>query len=122
MAKATAPDPIPDPAPLVLTPPNTNGVGSTEFTVQQSAKLWGNVGIILGLILAIGPIALGMIPPDSKVVPIVGGLITIAGQVSKILVDLGYLRARTDVKVAQQAAAQTTQAKGDTSTVTVNQK
>lgn len=62
--------------------------------------------MILGFIMASGSeilVALG-VTADSKFGIIAGVVIMVAGQISKALVSLGYIKSRADVKVAAENA------------------
>lgn len=91
------------------------GQDTTEYKETKSAGIWGVVGMVLGVFLAVGaPLierlsdaqAVGELAQDgggqSIAYVILGGLLAIASVLYKMLVTLGYIRSRTDVKLAEQ--------------------
>lgn len=81
---------------------NSVGVNSSSFKVQQSAKLWGNIGMVLGAITALGGALIPALPANSKWAVLAGGVVSVASMVYKGLVDLGYLKGQAD-KAAVEA-------------------
>jgi len=112
------------PAPPVNLPvaPNTNGAASSEYAVVKSSKLWSNIAMGLGLVTMFGSMIAQMFGVDSKWGIAAGTAVSIASQVQSTLTNLGYIKGRADIKVAQQQAVGTTSPTGDNASVTVNQK
>lgn len=81
------------------------GSKTTEYQQAQKASTWGIVGLILGGIIAVGP---GLVDKfwganqNSAAYIAAGGALSVVSILYKMLVDLGYIKSRTDVKVAQQ--------------------
>ncbi|MFH1738992.1 MAG: hypothetical protein ABIH23_08270 [bacterium] len=81
----------------------TDGKTTSEYEVTQSASSTGILVVILGAIVAIGPEVMNAVfggNMDSKVAIICGAIIAIGGTLLKTLTSLGYVKSRTDVKVA----------------------
>ncbi len=86
------------------------GETTTEYAVAKSAGVWGVVGMLLGAVVMFGPIVMdkltGVVAADSPVYLIAGAGVSVASILYKLLVDVGYIKSRTDVKVsAAQASA-----------------
>lgn len=81
------------------------GSETTEYQQAQQASTWGIVGLILGGLVALGP---GLVDKfwganqNSTAYIAAGGALSVVSVIYKMLVDLGYIKSRTDVKVAQQ--------------------
>ena len=79
-----------------------SGEQTTEFKEAQSAKLWGALSIILGLVLSVGAQVADSLGADSKLGVIAGAVVAVAGIMYRTLVSLGYIKARADVKAASK--------------------
>jgi hypothetical protein len=99
---------------------NTIGSQSSSYQVQQSAKIWGNIGLVLGVVVAIGPQILPILPENSKYAIIAGSIVSAASLLYKGLVDRGFIHGATTRKVAEMALVQGTPISPNS--VTVNQK
>lgn len=78
----------------------TAGVETTEHKVAKSAEVWGSIATILGMIMSMGSAVLPALGDNSRIGIIAGVLIAVAGILHKSLVQLGYIKSRTEVKVA----------------------
>ena len=79
------------------------GEETTEYKEVKSAKVWGIVAMVLGGITITGAeivAALG-VTESSKVGVICGAVIAFAGVAQRTLVQLGYIKARAEVKKNQ---------------------
>ena len=74
------------------------GHETTEFKVAKSAGTWGVVATVLGTVIAMGSEVLAQVGSSSAVGLIVGAVVAVAGIVTKLLVSLGYIKSRTEVK------------------------
>lgn len=117
--------PVPPSKQLVVvpaqTPANTAGAESSSFTVQQSASIWGNVGLILGALIAISPDILGLfsiVAPNSEYARIGGILLAMASKVNSMLVDRRFIGYRSEQGVAEKTGTITPKTTVET---TVNQ-
>ncbi|MCE5229022.1 hypothetical protein LLG95_05435 [bacterium] len=85
------------------------GSETTEYRQARQANTWGIVGLILGGIIAVGP---GLVDKfwganqNSVAYIAAGGALSVVSVIYKMLVDLGYIKSRTDVKVAQQLGSE----------------
>lgn len=78
------------------------GVETTEYAQAKSGSAWAIVATVLGLVTTIGSAALQHFGTESTAGIIAGAAIAVIGIVSKCFVDLGYIKSRTDVKVAAE--------------------
>lgn len=76
------------------------GVQTTEFKIAQNSSKWGAIAMVLGAVTTIGSTLLPALGANSKIGIMAGAVIAFAGIVQKTLVDLGYIKGRSDVKVA----------------------
>lgn len=76
------------------------GVETSESDVAKKTNIWGTVATILGLVLTLGSMLLPSLGSGTKIGVIAGAIIACAGIAQKTLVSLGYIKSRTDVKVA----------------------
>lgn len=76
------------------------GNTTSEFQQAQSSKGWAVVSTVLGMVIASGSAIMEMIGMDNTVGILVGAVIAVFGIIQRTLVDLGYIKSRTDVKVA----------------------
>jgi hypothetical protein len=83
-------------------PPATVSEGNTttEYTVTQSGNFWSTIGLVLGTLVTVGSAVVPMAPGDSKWGMIGGMVLAIVSQIYDALIKLGYLKARTDLKIA----------------------
>lgn len=77
-----------------------DGKTTSEFEQAQSSKGWAVVSTVLGMVIASGSAVTEMLGMDNTVGIIVGAVIAVFGIIQRTLVDLGYIKSRTDVKVA----------------------
>lgn len=82
------------------TPAVIAGATTTEYKVAQKAEIWGIVSIVLGLVISIGSLIAEGFGSNTQVGVWAGMAITIAGKIQQTLTALGYIKSRTDVKVA----------------------
>lgn len=76
------------------------GETTTEYRAARSAGAWGVVSMVLGIVMAGASAVLQAAGSDTKAGILAGAAMAIAGTVSKTLAELGYIKSRTDVKVA----------------------
>lgn len=98
------------------------GTESSSYKVQQSASRWGNVGTILGALIAAGGMVVPMLPANSKWAIIVGGAVAVMSQVYKGLIELGYMKGRADIGVAETVANAPAQSAPGVNIGEINQK
>ena len=77
-----------------------DGKTTSEFEQAQSSKGWAVVSTVLGMVIASGSAVTEMLGMDNTVGIIVGAVIAVFGIIQRTLVDLGFIKSRTDVKVA----------------------
>lgn len=82
----------------------TPGTQTSEHAAMQSSSAWGIVATVLGGLITIGSLALSAFGDNSKWGIVAGAVVTVAGQLQHLLATLGYIQARTDVKVAAAQA------------------
>jgi len=93
----------------VVTPVVTPGEETTEHAAAKSGSFWSILTIVLGAATMIGSAVLPSLGTNSKAGIIAGAVIGCVGIVTKCLVDLGYIKSRTEVKVsANEATSQGT--------------
>lgn len=80
---------------------SNEGRDTTEFREAKSANWISVVAMVLGAIVAYAPKLLEMAPEDSKWAVIGGASVALCGVILKMLTSLGYIKSRTDVKVAE---------------------
>lgn len=86
------------------------GQMTSEFAAAQSGGVWGIVAMVLGLVVTFGDQILAALGHGTgSVATIAGAVITVAGILLKTLTSLGYIKSRTDVKVASAEAPAPTQ-------------
>ncbi len=74
------------------------GKETTEYQITKAAKLVAYVGLALAVVIAFGPKMLGLVPADSMAAEWLAAIVAIATQVQKFLVELGYIKSRTELK------------------------
>jgi len=74
------------------------GKDTTEYQVASSTAFCGVVATILGLIITAGSSMLEQVGQNTPAGIVVGGIVTVAGLVTKLLVARGYIHSRTEVK------------------------
>jgi len=74
------------------------GSETTEYKETQNAKLWGTIATVLGLIMSLGSTVIEALGQDTRIGIIAGALVTVVGLSYKTLVQLGYIKSRTDIK------------------------
>ena len=77
------------------------GNETTEFKKTKSSTTFAYVGMVLAGILAIVPKLLGLVEEGSSIAIIGASVIAIIAIGQKCLVDLGYIKSRTEVKRAE---------------------
>lgn len=75
------------------------GRETSEFAQMKSADILAAVAVIAGILVEMLPAFLPSLPEGSTVAHVIAGIIVLAGIVQSVAVRLGYLRARTTVKV-----------------------
>lgn len=80
-----------------------SGVETTEYAEAKSGGVWGIVTTVLGIIVTVLPNFIDKLNEESMVAIIAGAVIAVAGIVQTTLTKLGYIKSRTDVKVAASA-------------------
>ena len=78
----------------------TPGKDTTEYKEAKSGSVWGIVAMILGMLLTIGATVAESLGTDSRIGIIAGAVIAIFGLIQKSLVELGYIKSRTEIKAA----------------------
>lgn len=81
------------------------GLLTSEFERAKSAGVWGIVAIILGAVTTIGSVVIPTLDQHSTAGIIAGALLSVVGVIGKTLADLGYVKSRTEVKVAASLAS-----------------
>lgn len=76
------------------------GADTSEKKVADSANIWGSIATVLGIVLSVGSTVIPALGEGSRIGVIAGAIIAFAGIAQKTLVSLGYIKSRTDVKVA----------------------
>ena len=73
------------------------GAETSEYKELQSSKLWSTIGTLLGVVISVG----SMYQPagDTKAGIVVGALLAVVSIGYRTLVQLGYIKSRTDIKV-----------------------
>ena len=83
----------------------TPGEYTTEYKIAQSANLWSSVGLILGVLTMMLGILMPILTPilgvNSKWVIIGGAALSFVSQIYDALVKSGYIKARTELKIAE---------------------
>ena len=77
----------------------TSGTGTSEYVVASGNNAWSIVGTVLGLIIVVGGTVGAAFGTDTKYSIIVGGIVTVASQIQRTLVSLGYIKSRAVQKV-----------------------
>lgn len=73
----------------------SQGKDTTEYKETRKAGVAGIVSLVLGAVIAAGPAVAG---EDTTAGIIAGGAVAVAGTAQALLVRLGYIKSRTDVK------------------------
>jgi hypothetical protein len=82
------------------------GEMTSEYRAARSGSAWGIVSAVLGVIMSAGSAVLQAVGADTKAGILAGAALAIVGVISKTLVDLGYIKSRTDVKVAARSGTE----------------
>lgn len=85
----------------------TPGAKTTEYARAESASYWGIVGMILGAVITTAPPLVERIfggEPDGTAYVVSGAIVAGLSILYKAFVDIGYIKSRTDVKVARELA------------------
>ena len=77
------------------------GVETSEHAVAKSGSTWAIIALIIGLLTTVGTSVAASFGADTKTGIIVGAVVTGIAIIQKTLTDLGYMKSRTDVKVAK---------------------
>ena len=80
------------------------GKDTSELKEAKSASVWGIVAMLLGTLVTIGGAVADSLGSDSKAAIIAGAVVATAGILQKTFVSLGYIKSRTDVKVADESS------------------
>jgi len=78
------------------------GEKTTELKVAQGEKVWGIIATVVGLLVTLGATVAEALGTEAKAGIIAGAVVAVAGIIQKTLVSLGYIKSRTDVKVASE--------------------
>lgn len=92
------------------------GDQTSEHKMAKSAGLWAIVALILGFAVTVGSQVLEAAGTETKAGIWVGGIVAVAGVLLKMFASLGYIKSRTDVKVAAEAG-QAVKAKAEADTL-----
>lgn len=76
------------------------GIETSEYKVAKSGSFWSTLTIVLGAVIAVGSVVTGIFGADSTVGLVVGAVVTVVGNIQKLLTDKGYIASRTAVKEA----------------------
>lgn len=87
------------------TPTVKPGSTTSEYAIARAANTIGMIGLILGIIIAIGGGVLEAVELPGKWAAIVGAVVAGASAVQTALVSQGYIKSRTEVKVSADALA-----------------
>lgn len=78
------------------------GIQTTEYQISKAAGFMGNLGVILGGVVAFIPKIMellgGVVDENSITYIVMGGVLATVSVIYKTLVDLGYINSRTEVK------------------------
>lgn len=81
------------------------GDQTTEYRRARHAGVWGAVGLVLGGVITLVPslvdLYLGQNASGSAAI-LAGATVSLASLAYKTLVDLGYIKSRTEVKISQE--------------------
>ena len=80
------------------------GYETTEHAIAKSASTQGWVGMIVGTLIAVGPLLLGFVKDGSVAFAIIGGVIAVATQLRALVSDGSYIHSRTEVKISADTA------------------
>ena len=88
------------------------GIETTEYEAAKSGAMWSVVAFILGLAGSFGSTIAAAFGANTTAGIVVGTIVTVAGLAAKVLIEMGYIKAREAVKVAaaEAAKAETAQA------------
>lgn len=78
------------------------GKNTSEYKVTKQATYFAYISLILALIVAKGPEMLGWVPTDGIWDEVLAAVIGFAGVLQKLLIDLGYIKSRTEIKKSQE--------------------
>jgi len=78
------------------------GKDTSEYKEAKSASVWGIVAMLLGTLITIGGAVAEALGTDTKSAIIAGAIVATAGVLQKTFVSLGYIKSRSDVKVADE--------------------
>ena len=74
------------------------GSGTSEYERARAGGAWAIVAMALGVMLSIGSAVAQSFDVGSKAGIIAGAILAAAGVMQRTLVDLGYIKSRTEVK------------------------
>ena len=80
------------------------GKDTSEFSLAKSSNAAFYVSMILAAVVAYGPQVLGIVDEGSAAQVWLGLAIAVAGAIQKALIQIGYIKSRTDIKNVQAAA------------------
>ncbi|MCK6376016.1 MAG: hypothetical protein L6Q69_18220 [Zoogloea sp.] len=81
------------------------GVETTEWVAAKSGRFWSILTTVIGLVTTVGSMVVETLGHDSKAGIVAGAAIAVVGIVMKTLNNLGYIKSRTEVKVASSENA-----------------
>lgn len=76
------------------------GNATTEYVAAQASGYWGVVATVLGIIITVGSVAADSLGGGSPWGILAGSAVALAGIAQKTLASLGYIKARSDIKIA----------------------
>ena len=79
----------------------TPGKETSEHAVAKSGSTWAIVAMVIGLLTTVGTSVAASFGADTKTGIIVGAVVAGLAIFQKTVTDLGYIKSRTDVKVAK---------------------
>jgi hypothetical protein len=78
----------------------TPGRQTSEYTQTLLANIIGGIGVVTGAIIALGPQLMTVVPKGSKMLAVLGTIVSIAGIVHSYMISQGYVKGRTELKLA----------------------
>jgi len=82
------------------------GNKTSEYAMAKSAGWRAWVGILIGAIIAIGPMVLPALQDNALAASIVGGLIMVASKMSAAFPQTAFIKGRGEIKVKAVVAAE----------------
>ena len=75
------------------------GAETTEYKKTKEANWTLYFSMALGLIIAYGPSLAGKLEYGSTYAVVAGAVVALAGIGQKMMIDLGYIKSRTDLRI-----------------------